>query len=590
MLESDLRILRNGLWEIEAALRRQEFPLIALSETTLCFTGCLQGRWKCTWWKMSTFTTPPPSIKKTLALVGRLLDRAVEELASAKTDYWKELTLPLPKHLPQLRRRILDLSEILFPFWEHFTIESSVLPGTAQFLSYMESSRFLCDRTTFSLLYPLPVWVEIEAYTHQNIPLSLLLQGRGENSWSPTEKRQVLHWARALQKESLITQNKMILFFESLEILAKSKQLPDFSLGHLLLFLHHNGIKKWMGKDLFYLHWRVRLTAGTLLQTGDRTLTVGLPLEKEHSHNHFLHFTVQEEPQLLIRCGYSRLINRFDAMARESLQFGIRGPAVSTLDQEARFQLVSKLSQPMLTYTWKSSDWRLLPEEEQTAAMLSNHLYHQVRENFSLDGVSIKHLFLDGTPSVLRSCCVVTKKTACYLEWEKFACLIAKGNLPILDFIVHVSHLSHHPLYLYFRKIGHFSLKTGKTNLLSTSLPIDWKGSSYSVQAEALAVSAVQIRKQVIERIQHSNLTKEAPTEGILKEVEERVSALLVSLYEAYPLPSSLPMNLLEEAEKQWNEGGKKITPPLSERNPYYREHHQKVQSRNKKALSVKST
>ena len=176
------------------------------------------------------------------------------------------------------------------------------------------------------------------------------------------------------------------------------------------------------------------------------------------------------------------------------------------------------------------------------------------------------------------------------MEWEKFACLIAKGNLPILDFIVHVSHLSHHPLYLYFRKIGHFSLKTGKTNLLSTSLPIDWKGSSYSVQAEALAVSAVQIRKQVIERIQHSNLTKEAPTEGILKEVEERVSALLVSLYEAYPLPSSLPMNLLEEAEKQWNEGGKKITPPLSERNPYYREHHQKVQSRNKKALSVKST
>lgn len=589
MLESDLRILRNGLWEIEAALRSPEFPLTALSETTLCFTGCLQGRWKCTWWKISSFRKDPPSIKKTIALVGRLLDRAVEELASAQTEYWKELTLPLPQHLPQLRKRILDLSEILFPFWEHFTIESSSLPGTAQFLSYMGSSRFLGDRTTFSFLHPLPVWVEIEAYTHQNIPLSLLLRESGASSWSPAEKRQVLRWVRALQKEHLITPNKLILFFESLEMLAKSKKLPDFSLGHLLLFLHKNGIKKWMSKDLFYLHWRMRLTEGTRLQMVDRTLTVGVPLEKEHPHNHFLHFTVQEEPQLLIRCGDSRLLNRFDAVARESLQFGIRGPTVSRLDQQARFQLVSKLSQPILTHTWQSRDWRLLPEEEQTAAMLSNHLYHQVRENFSLEGVSLKHLFLDGTPSVLRSCCVITKKTACYLEWEKFASLLAKGNTSILDFIVHVSHLSHHPLYLYFRKIGHFSLKTGKTNLLSTPLPMDWQGPSYSLQAEALAVSAVQMRKEAIERIQHSNLAKEAPTEEILHEMEERVSARLVALYEAYPLPSSLPRDLVKQIENQWNEG-KKVTPALSERSSYYREQHQKMQSRNKKALDVDLT
>lgn len=599
-MKSSLNTLQNSLIEIYAALHaplvQERLDLYPLSDFSVCFGGCLQGKFSIFFTASiekitSPFSSSSRSLSKTLQNIVNLFNHAVQEAVTTRqlyTHYQIQLITEEPATTPfngaHVRRRVITLTDTFTPFWQLFVHSKRMTPACRIFLqSVGTSQKVLTDLQLFRSITATRTWVEVEGCLQLPVPIKQLVDlGKGMVlKKQPLEEMRT--WIQGLQREAeALPFYKIFSLFKEVENLAVKSMVEGFSLARLLLALEKMGCKRLGEEDLPHLSWRRKLKPGNRIRCNGQPFRLGKSLESDRVDNRYLHFEIENSTKWILRVGFNRLHLEMDFLRIQNDQFCIRSvewiqqiqedpskTPVSGIDGRGRCALLEKLENPLSGKKWSSTAWELNQEDARIALILANHLYAQVAGHFSLEGVSMEHLFFD-TAGVLKSSRLIRKIDAEYSSWENFILQASRENTFVLHFLSHVSGLFSHPMAFYFRSVITKVFETGETDLIGRPLPIGWDKPLYRKKIEKLCERAKEIRQACFRAIRHEKMGQDTYSHQEDLALSKNVGEVLAHFYQSSPTPGTLSSELAEQTIQRFSEKKGKCSHRSSPSPSYY--------------------
>lgn len=488
------------------------------------------------------------------------------------------------------RHQIVNFYQATDNFWPLFIYGS---PICSPLQSYIPKPSTLLDATLFKVLQKEKEWVQMEGAMDRPIPVALISKLQ---SLTLEEKRELKSWVKELNKSSLSFDLVSNVLKEIIQVIhlegSSTLTLQDF-----IFWLDQQGCKFLYCEDNPHMDWREKLKEGDIVACNGKPFTLGRQLSPGKAINdEFKIFELENHPDYVIKIANNsfslliedkqshwgvRLVEKIKNIEIDPLK-----PPVDGLDKRGRCVILEKLSFSFDTISWDSQEGELTKKDRKLAMVLANHLFCMKEWNASSENFSLAHLMWDINGD-LKSTRPLKKGLPNYNQWESLCIEAAKGNTAVLSYLMHVSKLTEHKIAKYYREAVEYTLKNGKTDLLSRPLPNGHDFEIYTERVKELCEKALKLRKacldHVIAYLRKRGLYSHDKETALQKEVAER----MVRSYKASCTPGQLPSNWEEEIVRSYSHFAdwEATLSAYFNCSKYYRQQHELMMGRNLAAM-----
>ena len=264
----------------------------------------------------------------------------------------------------------------------------------------------------------------------------------------------------------------------------------SLTLQDILFWLDQKGCQLVHREDPAHMDWREGLKPGDKIKCNGKELTLGMLISPQKLLNDdFKIFELADHPEYVVKIAknpFQLLIEDQKAKNQQdhwgfrfvrtiaNLEQNQQNPPINGLDRQGNCVVIEKLVDPIEKHEWASQQPILVEGDEKVALVLANHLFCMRRWNGIAQNISLAHLMWD-KEGVLKSCKVLKRGPFNYNECENYCVQAAKGNIHVLNFLLHVANLVEHPIALYYRLAIEHVFETGTSDLLDRPLPLGFR-------------------------------------------------------------------------------------------------------------------
>ena len=501
------------------------------------------------------------------------------------------------------RHLTIDFHQATHVFWSIFFDDNKQHKHFCKRLEPFidKKSAALTDLPFFNALKREGIWINMEGEMHHSIPVTLLSKLHDPALLSVQEKKDFKSWVELFnnyqQKISLGSLSTVLK--EAVRIL-ELQGSSTLTMQDLLYWLDKQGCSLLKRDDADHMRWRERLgpeknpRSENMITCNGKVFILGKLLSPvKEIDDQFKVFELKGHENWVVKIANNsfRLLIEQKKSQMEEEHCGVRFVEAIELDFDGRCVIQERLTSFLSAHEWKSKGPKLTEVEERIALIFANHLYYMMMGGINGEDLSLDCLGLN-SEGMLKSTKLLKMGLPNYNEWEEHCLKFSKGNVFVLNFLMHVSQLSQHKIGAYYREAVKHALKTGKTDLGSRALPTEHQehnqgAENYHKRAKELCGKngkALQLRELSLKHATAQLQQKDYPhLTG--KDLPELIGEKLVYFYDASPTPGILSDQIVHQAVKAVLDHKWKET-VLENHSAYYQEKFNLMMSFNEAAIA----
>jgi len=352
---------------------------------------------------------------------------------------WTRATAPLATDVDKgQNKKISDLFQTYYP--------DSIEEGKHPF-SYGEDADLIKEAQLF---------IDLEGYLHQPLPLPLLKSLARKRKLTPDEKHELEQWVEVLNRKK--KQIPLGLFLDCLKSLTDK---PSFG-GRLIdleVSLLENGLELLHMSEKEHMSWRNSLQPGDELESSDQTYRLGNPIGlKDEGFDTNLIFEIEGDPDHVIAIGMNRAYWPVKEIIAKEYQWGVEMPAIKEISPDGRFAVIEKLSPSIVENQWKSPEnTPLIHADISILKPIANLFRWWGRKSICPSDFSLDYLMFNGSDE-LRYTHSLQPQPFNFRLLEDLAHEISQGNLNVYIYLMKESTLANHVSMNFYRKVVEIAL------------------------------------------------------------------------------------------------------------------------------------
>ncbi len=455
------------------------------------------------------------------------------------------------KQAIQLRHLGINFQQATHVFWK-WILKNQIEDKCAAFIKaalpkqIQQQTSPLLDHAFFKTLKKEFRWLYFESVLEQPLPLISLAKLHDPSSLKLEEKQQLTNWIKAINRHHNKLSPKLfaVVLAEALKVIQLQGASP-VTLPDILYWLSQHNCKLVEQECPRHMDWREKLGSGSVIKCNGKNLELGKQLSPAKAIDDvYKIFELKNYPDYVVKIAHNRfrLLVEAKQIEDEQAHWGIRFvetipdvDGVAGLDQEGFCVVQEKLKDAFAAHKWTSKGALLTDEDEQYALVLANHLYCMHQWQASAQNLSFDHLMWD-QEGFLKTTRPLKKGPPNYIEWEEDCVRAAKGNIHILNFLMHVSKLYEHDMAEYYQRAIEYTLETGEIDLVERPLPIGHRESYYEQHAQQLCQQALKLRHSCCKHVL-AHLRKEQDTHKTAQQIEQSVIDHMLKVYRSSSTP-----------------------------------------------------
>lgn len=536
------------------------------------------------------------AIKQIVTLFNQLLEEALK----ARKIYKNALKMSL-KETPlkeseviKIRNFLTDFATTTFEFWELYT-DPSQQHVTLPLQTFITSHTFMGNTSAYWKLKNVQYLIDLEGHTEMDLPVKALFTLASSSDLSEAEEVQLKRWIKCLNKRPVSSSMFGSVLQEVVKIIRSCQQTLVTSAQLSVKLEQFNPPCQLLNaRDETHLVWRAKhIKQGLSLVSDDKTFVIGSKLSRDKkTRDHYWIYELSNEPSRVLKTGVNTLelkIEEWKARQTET-NWGIEGARLLSVAQDGTYAIVERLYHPFDSWEWKSSDFKIDPQEEPRALILANHIYHMLQQKGTPENLSAKDLMFDAEGN-LKTTRLLKYSEFNYNRLETFCFDVSKGNYRIAKFLMTVSRLRAHPIAIeYYAPLVSYAFQTGSTQLLTASLPHGFDEQAIREHAEKLCEEAMKLREETFEEVKDLFIDEERYQLDEEEELKLAVGEELAAIYTELAMHGKLWPHLKQEVVQRFKNGvygRKKSMQEMTLTKDYYESFFNKMNRYNESVAKV---